>query len=220
MPFQSTKTLTAYVMADALKDAVGWSPSLMGLVRFGGLRLEFFRLILTCLDAYIKGAAMGYTFRDKYELLLSTMFRPDKIEKSALQLRDLTQKRMDSYGQEINSIIDFVVTTELTRDKLTFDSFLERGKKKVKIDSAGPRIKLIFEEGTFFGANHPDIVTKAISVEHKSSSLDWDKAKLMGLNFNLQTQEMDLNFLKRWARHNLGLYCREIFPELIDPMEL
>ena len=220
MPFQPMKTLTAYVMADALREAVGWSPSLLGLVRFGGLRLEFFRLILTCLDAYIKGAAMGYTFRDKYELLLSTMFRPDKIEKSALQLRDLTQKRMDSYGQEINSIIDFVVTTELTKDKLTFDGFLERAKKKVKIDSAGPRIKLIFEEGTSFGANQPSIVTRAISVDHKASSLDWDKAKLMGLNFNLQTQEMDLNFLQRWARHNLGLYCRENFPELVGPMEL
>jgi len=220
MPFQSTRALAAYVMGDALKEAVGWSPSLMGLVRFGGLRLELFRLILTCLDAYIKGAAMGYTFRDKYELLLSTMFKTDKIEKSALQLRDLTQKRLDSYDQEINSVIDFFISTELTKEKMSFDDFLERAKKKVKIDSAGPRIKLIFEEGTSFGANHPSIVTRAISVDHKSSALDWDKAKLMSLNFNIQTQEMDLTFLKRWARHTLGLFCREIFPELIDPMGL
>ncbi len=45
MPFQPTKTLTAYVMGDALKEAVGWSQSLLGLLRFGGLKLEYFRFI-------------------------------------------------------------------------------------------------------------------------------------------------------------------------------
>lgn len=218
MPFQPTRTLTAYVMGEALKEAVNWSPSLLGLVRFGGLRLELFRLILLCLDAYIRGIAMGYTFRDKYALLLSTMVKPDKVRQYVDYLRDLAQKRLESYGQEITSMIDFFIATELAKDKLTFDSFLERGKKKVKIDSAGPRIKLIFEEGTYFGSTYPNIVTKTVSTECRKSSFDWEKAKLMGLNFNIQNQELDLAFLKRWARHNLGLYCRESFPELIAPL--
>jgi hypothetical protein len=220
MPYQPTRTLTAYVLGDALKEAVGWSPSLMGLVKFGGLKLNFFRLMQLCLDAYIKGAAMGYTFRDKYDLLLSTMIKPGKVKDGALQLRDLAQKRVESYGKEATSIIDFFITTELAEDKLDFDGFLERAKKNVTIDSAGPRIKLIFEEGTAFGAHYPDMVTRIISVEGGVSSFDWEKAKLMGLKFDLQSQEMDLTFLKRWARHNLGLYCREYFPELISPMEL
>ena len=220
MPFQPTRTLTAYVMGDTLKEAVGWAPSLMGLVRFGGLKLEYFRLITICLDAYVKGAAMGYTFRSKYELLLSTMVKPDKSKQYATELSDMAQKRIYSYSQKITSIIDFIIATELAKDKLNFDSFLERAKKKVKIDSAGPRLKLIFEEGTAFGANYPDIVTQVISTEKRSSSYDWEKAKLMGLNFNIQTQELDLAFLKRWATHNLGLYCRECFPELITPLNL
>jgi len=220
MPFQPTRTLTAYVMGDALKEAVGWSPSLLGLVRFGGLRLEYFRLILTCLDAYIKGAAMGYTFRDKYELLLSTMVKPNKVEKYAIHLRNAAQKRVEAYGQEITSLIDFFIATELAKDKLNFDEFLNRGKKKVKIDSAGPRIKLAFEEGTSFGVSYPNVITRLLSLEHRTSSFDWEKAKLIGLTFNISNQEMDLDFLKRWARHNLGLYCRESFPELVAPLEL
>jgi len=220
MPFQPTRTLTAYILGDALKEAVGWSPSLLGLVKFGGLRLNLFRLMQLCLDAYIKGAAMGYTFRDKYDLLLSTMIKPGKISDYAVYLRDMAQKRVESYDREATSIIDFFVTTELAKDKLSFDDFLEQAKQNVKIDSAGPRIKLIFEEGTAFGAHYPDMVTRVISVEGRASSLDWEKAKLMGLNFNLQSQEMDLDFLKRWARHNLGMYCRECFPELVSPMEL
>jgi hypothetical protein len=220
MPFQPTKTLTAYIMGDALKEAVGWAPSLMGLVRFGGLKLEYFRLIIVCLDAYVKGAAMGYTFRDKYDLLLSMMVKPDKIGQYAKSLSDMAQKRIDSYDQEITSMIDFVIATELAKDKLNFDSFLERAKKKVKIDSAGPRLKLIFEESTAFGANYPNIVTRVISVEKRTSSFDWEKAKLIGLNFNIQTQELDLAFLKRWATHNLGMYCQECFPELIAPLNL
>ena len=220
MPFQPTKTLTAYIMGDVLTEAVGWSPSLMGLVRFGGLRLEYFRLIIVCLDAYVRGAAMGYTFRDKYELLLSTMVKPDKIGQYAKSLSDMAQKRIDSYNQEITSMIDFVIATELAKDKLNFDSLLEQAKKKVKIDSAGPRLKLIFEESTAFGANYPNIVTRVISVEKRTSSFDWEKAKLIGLNFNTQTQELDLAFLKKWATHNLGLYCRECFPELIAPLNL
>jgi hypothetical protein len=215
MPFQPTRTLTAYVMADALKDAVHWTPSLMGLVRFGGLKLDYFQLMLICLDAYIKGAAMGYTFRDKYTLLLSTMVKPDKAEEYATSFRNMVEKRMDSYGQEINSVIDFFIATELTKDKLSFDDFLDTAKKKVKIDSAGPKIKAVFEEGSAFGANYPDVVARTISLENRKSSLDWEKAKLRGLIFNLHNQEMDLTFLQRWATHNLRTYCRESFPEMI-----
>jgi hypothetical protein len=220
MPFQPTRTLTAYIMGDALKEAVGWAPSLLGLVRFGGLKLEYLRLITICLDAFIKGTVMGYTFRDKYELLLTTMIKPDKVGKYARCLPELAQERINSYNQEITSIIDFVIATELAKDKLNFDSFLEQAKKKIKIDSAAPRLKLIFEEGTAFGATYPDIVTRVISVEKRTSSFDWEKAKLMGLTFDLNKQELDLAFLKRWATHNLGMYCRECFPELIAPLNV
>jgi hypothetical protein len=220
MPFQPIRTLTAYIMGDALKDAVGWAPSLLGLVKFGGLKIEYSRLIKLCLDAYIKGSAMGYTFRDKYELLVSTMIKSGKVAEYARHLSDMAQKRIDSYNQEVTSMIDFIIATELARDKLSFDEFLERAKNKIKIDSAAPRLKLIFEEGTAFGANYPDTVTRVISVEKRVSSFDWEKAKLMGLDFNIQTQELDLAFLKRWATHNLGMYCRESFPELIAPLNL
>lgn len=220
MPFQPTRTLTAYIMGDALKEAVGWAPSLLGLVRFGGLKLERFRLITICLDAYIKGTVMGYTFRDKYELLLATIIKPDKVGKYARYLSELAQERINSYNQEITSIIDFIIATELAKDKLSFDSFLEQAKKKIKIDSAAPRLKLIFEEGTAFGTSYPDIVTRVISVEKRTSSFDWEKAKLMGLTFDIKTQELDLAFLKRWATHNLGMYCRECFPELMAPLNV
>lgn len=220
MPYQATRTLAAFIMGDALKKAVGWSSSLMGLVRFGGLRTEFFPLILVCLDAYIKGAAMGYTFRDKYDLLVSMMVKPNKVKKHADYLRDIAQKRVDSYNREIVSIIDFFISTELAKDNLTFDDFLNKAKAKVKIDSAGPRIKLIFEEGTSFGSNYPDIVSKVVSLERRTSSLDWEKAKLLGLTFDINAQELDLKFLKKWSIYNLRIYANECFPELVAPLGL
>jgi len=218
VPYQSTRTLAAFIMEDTLKKAVGWSPSFMALARFGGLRAEFFPLILICLDAYIKGTAMGYTFKDKYGLLVSMMVKPDKVKKHADYLYDIAQKRVNSYNQEITSIIDFFISTELAKDKLTFDDFLNKGKTNVKIDSAAPRIKLVFEEGTSFGANYPDIVSRLISLERRTSSLDWEKAKLMGLTFDINAQELDLKFLKKWAIFNLRTYARECFPELVTPL--
>jgi len=220
MPYQPTRTLAAFIMEDALKKAVGWSPSLMGLVRFGGIRMEFFPFILICLDAYIKGAAMGYTFRDKHDLLVSMMVKPDKVKKHADYLYDVAQKRVNSYNQEIISIIDFFISTELAKDKLTFDDFLNKAKTKIKIDSAGPRIKLVFEEGVSFGSNYPDIVSRVVSLERRTSSFDWEKAKLMGLTFDINSQELDLKFLKKWATFNLRMYARECFPELVAPLEL
>ena len=220
MPYQPTRTLAAFIMEDALKKAVGWSPSFMALVRFGGLRTEFFPLILICLDAYIKGAAMGYTFRDKYDLLVSMMVKPDKVKKHADYLHEMAQKRVNSYNQEIISIIDFFISTELAKDKLSFDDFLNKAKTKIKIDSAGPRIKLVFEEGTSFGSNYPDIVSKLISLEHRTSSLDWEKAKLLGLTFDITAQELNLKFLEKWATFNLRMYARECFPELLAALEL
>jgi len=220
MPFQPTMTLPAYVLGDALKDAVGWSPSLLGLVKFGGLKLGFLKFMELCFNGYIKGVAMGYTFRDKYDLLLSTMVKPGKIAERDVYLRDLAQKRIESYGEEATSVVDFVLTTELAKDELSFDGFLERAKKKIGIDPAASRIKLDFEEGTAFGAQYQDMVTRLISAEGRASSLDWEKARLMGLDFNLRSQELDLDFLKRWARHHLGMYCRAYFPELVGPMDL
>jgi hypothetical protein len=148
------------------------------------------------------------------------MIKPDQVSKYATDLNDMAQKRIKSYDQEITSIIDFLVVTELAKDKLSFDGFLDRAKKKIRIESAAPRIKLAFEEGTSFGANNPEIVTRLISVEKRTSSFDWDKAKLMGLTASIENQEMDLAFLKRWATHNLGMYCRECFPELIEPLNV
>ncbi len=220
MPYQPTRTLAAFIMEDALKKAVGWSSSLMGLVRFGGIRMEFFPFILICLDAYIKGAAMGYTFRDKHDLLVSMMVKPDKVKKHADYLRDVAQKRVNSYNREITSIIDFFISTELAKDKLSFDDFVNKAKTKVKIDSAGPRIKLVFEEGTSVGSNYPDIVSRVISLERRTSSFDWEKAKLMGLTFDINSQELDLKFLKKWATFNLRIYANECFPELVAPLGL
>ncbi|MBN1862668.1 MAG: hypothetical protein JW790_03390 [Dehalococcoidales bacterium] len=220
MPFQATFTLPAYIMGDALREAVGWAPSLLGLVKFGGMKLKYSHLIQLCLDGYIKGTAMGYTFRDKYDLLLSTIVKPGKISDHVVHLRNLVQRRIESYDKEVISLIDFVITTELAKDKLDFDGFLEQAKKSVKIDSAAPRIKLIFEEATALGAYYPDMVTKLVSEEGKESSLDWEKARLMELKFDTKSQDIDLVFLKRWAKHNLGMYCREYFPELVAPMEL
>jgi len=220
VPYQPTRTLAAFIMEDALKKAVGWSSSLMGLVRFGGIRMEFFPLILICLDAYIKGAAMGYTFRDKHDLLVSMMVKPDKVKKHADYLRDVAQKRVNSYNREITSIIDFFISTELAKDKLSFDDFVNKAKTKVKIDSAGPRIKLVFEEGTSVGSNYPDIVSRVISLERRTSSFDWEKAKLMGLTFDINSQELDLKFLKKWATFNLRIYANEYFPELVAALEL
>jgi len=205
-------------MGDALQKAVGWSPSFMALVRFGGLRAEFFPLILICLDAYIKGTAMGYTFKDKNDLLVSMMVKPDKVKKHADYLYEIAQKRVNSYNQEITSIIDFFISTELAKDKLTFDDFLNKAKTKVKIDSAAPRIKLVFEEGTSFGSNYPDIVSRVISLERRTSSFDWEKAKLLGLTFDINSQELDLKFLKKWATFNLRIYANECFPELVAPL--
>jgi hypothetical protein len=220
MPFQATMTLPAYILGDALKEAVGWSPSLLGLVKFGGMKLKYSQLIQLCLDGYIKGTAMGYAFRGKYDLLLSTMIKPGKISDHAVYLGDLAEKRIESYDREVTSLIDFVINTELAKDKLDFEGFLEQAKKNVKIESAAPRIKLIFEEATAFGAHYPGMVTKLISEAGKESSLDWEKARLMELKFDTKSRDIDLAFLERWARHNLGMYCRQYFPELVAPMEL
>jgi hypothetical protein len=220
MPYQPTKSLAAFIMGDALAEAMKWSPSLFGLVRFGGIRMEFFPFIVLCLDAYIRGAAIGYTFKDKYDLLVSMMVKPGKVKEYADYLHDLAQKRVNSYPQEITSIIDFFISTELAKDKLTFDDFLSKGKTKIKVDSAGPRIKLVFEEGTSFGSNYPEIVSRVISLECRTSSLDWEKAKLTGLTFDISSQEMNLKFLEKWATYNLRMYARECFPELMADLEL
>jgi len=222
MPYQPTKTLTAFIMEPIVKEVMKTAPSVMGMgmLSFGSPSFESFKLMLVCLDGYIKGAAIGYTFRDKYDLLVPMMVKPKEVEKYKEHLRNVAQKRVNSHKQEPDSIIDFFILTELSKDKLTFDDFLEKAKKRVKIDSAGPRIKLIFEEGTSFGSNYPEMVSKLISLDRRASSLDWEKAKLYGHRLDINALELDLEFLKKWAKHNLKIYATECFPELLASLKL
>jgi hypothetical protein len=83
-----------------------------------------------------------------------------------------------------------------------------------------PRLKLIFEEAVSLGTNYPEIVTRVISSEGRTSSLDWEKAKILGHTFQINNLELDLEFLKKWARHNLGIYTMKNFPRLVDPLQL
>ena len=220
MPHQWTKSLAAFFMENALEDAVKWSPGIKSLFRFGGLHNEFFPFVLLCLDAYVKGIALGYTFRDKCDLLVSMMVKQDKVREHAVYLCNTARKRIDSYNQEITSIIDFFISTELAKDKLTFDDFLRKAKTKVTIEHMSPRIKLVFEEGVSLGANYPEIVSRIISLEGRTSSLDWEKAKVLGHTFHINNLELDLEFLKKWAIYNLGIYVKEYFPKLVIPLQL
>jgi len=220
MPYQPTKTLTAFFMEAIVKEAVKEPFTVWGYLKFGMPTIEFFRLILVCLDGYIRGAALGYTFKDKYDLLVSMMVKPSQVKKYTDYLHQVAQQRVNSYPQEITSIIDFFISTELAKDKLTFDDYLNKAKTRIKLDSAAPRIKLIFEEGTAFGSDNPDKVSRLISRECRTSSLDWEKAKLLGLTFDIASQEMNLKFLQTWVTFNLRMYTRECFPELVAALEL
>jgi len=220
MPYQPAKTLTAFFMEAIVKEVIKEPFSILGYLKFGMPTIELFRLILVCLDGYIRGAALGYTFKDKYDLLVSMMVKPSKVKQYADYLHDLAKKRVNSYPQEITSIIDFFISTELAKDKLTFDDYLNKAKTGIKIDSAAPRIKLVFEEGTAFGSDNPDKVSQLISRECRTSSLDWEKAKLLGLTFDIASQEMNLKFLQTWVTFNLRTYTRECSPELVADLEL
>jgi hypothetical protein len=148
------------------------------------------------------------------------MTEPGKERKYSNNLYHAVEKRRSAYHQEVSSVIDFFIITELAEIKLSFDDFLQKAKTKVKIEYMGPRLKLIFEEAISLGASHPEIVSRVISPESRTSSLDWEKAKIMGHNFQINNLELDLEFLQKWARHNLGVYVREYFPKLVDPLQL
>ena len=148
------------------------------------------------------------------------MVKRDKVREHTVYLSNTARERIDSYNQEITSVIDFFISTELSKDKLTFDDFLKKAETKVKIEYMGPGIKLVFEEGTSFGSSYPEIANRIISLDRRTSSLDWEKAKILGHTFHINNLELDLEFLKKWAIHNLGIYVKEYFPELVIPLQL
>ena len=220
MSNKTTTSLAAFFMDDMVKDALRWSPGLISFFRFGGLQSEFFRYIIVCLNAYIYGAALGYTFGNKYELLVSMMTNDDQVKEYADFLRNTVRSRIDSYDQEITSMVDFFVTTELAKCKMSFDDFLNKSKTKIKMEHMGPRIKLVFEEGVSIGASYPEMVEYLFSNERKTSNLDWEKAKILGNDFNINNLDLDLKFLVKWARYNLGQYFNNYFPEMVASLEL
>lgn len=218
MPFQPTKTLTAFFMEESLKRATQASSSL-GQFLFTP-SIELFQLIMVCLDAYVKGVVLGSSFKDEADLLVQMMVAPDNVQEHTEHLHSLAKGRLDSYGRDVDSLMDFFVYTELAKDGLDFDALLKKARTKIKLYAAGARVKLSFEEGVLFGARYPQIASKALSSQSSILSSDLDKARMQGLSPSIEARELELNFLERLTTHNLQRYVAEYFPEFKEPLKL
>ena len=218
MPFQPTKTLTAYIMEEPLNRCLN-HPSKLGALIFPSPTIQSLRLTLLCADAYIKGATIGYFFRQNSEIIFQMMVQPDKAKERFEYLRSLSKERVNSYRHKIHSIIDFFVITETAKDNMKFNDLLEHAKTRIKVFEASDKVKLYFEEGFLFGVEYPRVFSSVMSGKNESA-LDWEQAKIMGLECEPVTKDYNLDFLRKWARYNLNKYTNEYFPELSDRLNL
>ena len=218
MPFQPTKTLTAYIMEEPLNRSLQ-HPSKLGALIFPSPTIHLLRLVLLCADAYIKGGAIGYFFRQNSDLIIQMMVQPEKVRERFEYLRSLSQERMNSYGSEMSSIMDFFITTEIAKDNMSFSDLIEQAKTRIKVFDAVDKVKLYFEEGFLFGVEYPEVFSSIMSGKNESA-LDWEQVKIMGLECEPVTKDYNLDFLRKWATYNLNKYADEYFPEFSDRLNL
>ena len=206
-------------MEESFSKSLDYPSTLLGRLIFPTPTIQLFRLTLISADAYRKGAVIGCIFHSNSNLLMQMIVNTEKIQEYEAYLYELSQSRMKSYSAEINSILDFFIITELSKENLTFDELLERAKERTKALIAGKKLKQNFEEGIVFGIHNADLIIRLISNENKSQ-LHWEKAKIMELEYENVIKENDFNFYEKWAVYNMKKYTSEFFPEFVEPLGL
>lgn len=192
-----------------------------------GSYIRFGRFLIVCSFLYEAGAILGRARRDKLMLLAKIIPVEEGREHGFINfLQRLARERLEKFGKEPTSFINFVMSTELEKVGLSltasnFKTLKKAMEEKWPLAKTEPFIILRGEEGIGFGSCFPELTEKMWRRTYEAIDMDqWSEARAYGLTLPEKPPKMSFEEQEQNVLEMVATYVSEYYPELVDPLGL
>ena len=175
---------------------------------------------------YETGAILGRAKRDKLKPLEKMLGEPEREGEFIKYLQEQAKQRLDKFGKEPDSFLEFIYSTELAELGLSLTSFPNMKAMKKKLDEKFPLkgmidrvIKMHGLEGIGFGSSFPDLTEKMVRNLYERTDMDvWAEARAYGLNIPEKPARISFEEREEEVLTEVANYTRQYFPKLVKPL--
>jgi hypothetical protein len=141
-------------------------------------------------------------------------------------LQEQAKERLEKFGKEPDSFLDFIYSTELAKLGLSLTDFPDMKTMKKKLGEKFPLkgmidrvIKMQGLEGIGFGSSFPDLTEKMVRNLYEHFDMNkWSEARAHGLNIPEKPRKISFEEREEEVLTEVANYTREYFPELVEPL--
>lgn len=189
---------------------------------FGGYNVPGSSVVVATVFSFQKGALLGYSRADRYELLCTILAQPGSEANVAETFRNISKKQWEEHGQDSASLFDFVVRSEFPTLNIPDPEVLKAmSKRKFRLGEVLDRFSISAASGIGFGATLPEDF-KAIwrrsyeQIDHQA----WSRARQYGVDIPADPTPLPLVEATRAVLTETAQYVRKYFAQLTGPLGL
>lgn len=194
---------------------------------FRGPYIRFGRILTVSAFLYETGAILGRARRDKLSILAKIAPVLEGAEDDFINdMQEKARERLEKFGKEPNSFVDFVMSTELEAVGLSLTGSNLKALKKALNEKGSlredwPAIAAIGIEGIGFGSSFPDLTERMLRRTYDSIDMDlWSKARAFGVNLPERPTIKSFEEREQTVLKEVAIFASKYYPELVDALDL
>jgi len=189
---------------------------------FGGYNVPALSVVMATVSSFQKGALLGFSRADRYELLCTILAQPDSEVSVAETFRNVSKKQWEEHGQGSASLYDFVVRSEFPTLNIADPKTLKTmSKRKFRLGEVLDRFSISAASGIGFGATLPEDFKAMWQRSYEEIDPQaWSRAKQFGLDIPAEPTPLPLDEATHAVLTETAQYARKYFPQLTDPLGL
>jgi len=187
---------------------------------FGKQYIRFYHYFELGNFLYGKGAILGRAFHDRFEILGEMLGSPP--HDTCILLQNEARERLQRYGKEPESWIDFFMTTELVKFGSSYpEGLLLKSQEKIPVEKAYPKLQWLMLEGMGFGSSFPELTERMWRQTYETPDPEiWAKARRAGVDIPEEQESLPLEESEHELLLAVAAYAHDRHPELIEPLGL
>ena len=183
------------------------------------------RLFGICAYLFLQGGLLGRAFRlSPVPFVIALCAPEDRGEEAAADIRQRASEHILPYLERVNTSHALVCAIEMDRHHQQgewHDWFLRHAVEKVPVDQAVMLAWLYQVEGAGFGMEHPDRFEALFKSSYTIETADdWHRACEFGVVDTPELAFLSMEDSERKAVETFKEYCKESYPELLQPLGL
>lgn len=213
------QTLMGYLGVDIVRKATETR-------LFGGPYMRFINFLQVVAFLYETGAILGRAKRDKVNILEKMLGEPEREGELIKLWQEKAKERLEKFGKEPDSFLDFIYSTELAELGLSLTGFPDLKTMRKTLGEKFPAtqeleltIKIHGLEGIGFGSSFADLTEKMVRNLYEKIDMDkWSEARAHGVALPEKPRKISFEGREEEVLTEVANYTRQYFPKLLKPL--